>query len=137
MTTAAQIAAQIEAHRRRWEAGDFRAVIDAVEDCHNWDRPLPDWLAAPVLYSLQFALREGGSPGKGKTGRFATQSARRDRDWNRWLAASAWLVDRPAGMTRDEALDGAHAMLAGTPHQGSPAAILASYRRVNRMRNTG
>jgi hypothetical protein len=119
--------AEIEGYRRRWEAGDFRAVIDAFEHFQNWGEPLPDWVAGPVFYALQIALAKGGAPGKGKTGGFAKQAERKDRDWCRFLIAGT------CKSRSDENLEPAQAMLAGTSAQGSAAAIRASYYRVQRQ----
>ena len=123
--------AEIEAYRKRWEAGDFRAVIDAFEHMHNWSKPLPDWLAGPVHYALQVAFTKGGAPGRGKTGGFTKQAERMDRDWRRWLAASTC---RSRG---EKDLEPARAMLAGTSAQGSISAIRSSYFRVQKqLRNS-
>jgi hypothetical protein len=123
--------AQLEGYRRRWEEGDFRAVIDAFEHCHNWTEPLPDWLAGPVHFALELAFKTSGAPGRGKTGGFEKQAERRDRDWWRYLAASTCLS------RTDEALEPARKLLAGTRAQGSAAAIRASYYRVQRqLRNS-
>ena len=108
---------EIASYRRRWEAGDFRAVIDAFEHLHNWNEPLPDWVAGPVHFALQIAFAKSGAPGQGKTGGFAKRAERMDRDHWRWLAAST------CDARTDEALEPAQAMLAGTPYQGSVAAI--------------
>lgn len=123
---------EIEAYRKRWEAGDFRALIDGFEHFHNWNEPLPDWIAGPVHFALTLAFETGGAPGKGKTGGFAKRAERLDRDRWRWLAASSCIA------RTDEALEPARAMLAGTPHRGSIAAIRASYYRFKKLlQNSG
>ena len=137
--------AEIAGYRRRWEQGDFRAVLDAFEHFHNWSEALPDWLANAVWMALQLAYEVGGAPGKGRTGTFKAQAARNDLHWWRWLVASSWLANRPVRlidgkpkrMTREDALEGAREQLAGTPYRGSASAILASYHKVERLRKKG
>jgi hypothetical protein len=119
--------AQIEAYRKRWEAGDFRAIVDAFDHFQTWGEPLPDWAVGPVLYALQLAFASGGAPGKGKTGGFAKQAERHDRDWWRYAMAST------CKSVSDENLEPARAALAGTPAQGSTSAIRASYHRVRKQ----
>ena len=119
--------AEIEGYRKRWEAGDFRAVIDAFEHCHNWTLPLPDWLAGPVHYALQMAFKEGGAPGQGKTGGFATQATRKDMHWWRYLAASTCRSRSPKD------LEPARKMLQNTIGKGSVAAIRDSYYMVRKQ----
>ena len=123
---------EIAEYRRRWEEGDFRAVIDAFEHFHNWSEPLPDWLAGPVHFALEFTFLEGGTGGKGNAG-FAKKAARIDRDRTRYLVAGLCLA-RGRGTTEADTLEQARKMLAGKPAQGSAGAIRASYYRVkNRL----
>jgi hypothetical protein len=124
--------AELDGYRKRWEAGDFRAVIDAFEHCHNWTLPLPDWLAGPVLYALHLAFKEGGAPGRGKTGSFATQASRKDMHWWRYLAACT-CRSRSA-----KDLEAARKMLEKTIGEGSVEAIRDSYYKVRKeLRNSG
>jgi hypothetical protein len=128
---------ELEACQRDWLQGHFRAIPEAIAICHAGGHPLPDWLAEATLEALAVAFEHGGAPGRGKTGGHSVRSARSDRDWMRWTAAMACLKDRRHDVTEDEAFEQAQAMLAGTPSQGSPLAIKASYYRINRFRNSG
>jgi hypothetical protein len=128
---------QLAELERQWAAGDFRAVPEAIATCHAGKHPLPDWLAAATLRALEVTFQHGGAPGRGKKGGHLVRAARTDRDWMRWTAAMACLKDRSSKTTEDMAFEQAQEMLAGTPSQGSPEAIRASYYRINRLRDSG
>lgn len=126
----------------RWNATqDLRAVAEALDWCTLNALPLPGWTHSPIRKSLATMFARSGPEGRiGQRGYRAIakrldkhEERHRVATWTLRLRAHGplplWRDDegRPLPLTREGAFTLAAQMLRGTPSQGSPDAIEASF----------
>lgn len=122
---------QIADCRTKFEAGDYRQLVQAFRWCTMHGKPLPDWVANDTLAALFFALEKGGAPGKGKTGGHKKQ-IERDRIHRERHRVAAWQLHRRTivGGNRGDAFERASKHLVGTFAQGSARGVEDSYNLI-------
>lgn len=125
---------QIAECRSKYEAGEYRQVMQAFRWCAMHGRALPDWIADEACKAFAFYIEKGGAPGKGKTGGHKKKLERAAKDNERYRVA-AWQLDRRriVGGNRRDAFERASEHLTGSFAQGTPEAIEKSYNRVARQ----
>lgn len=130
MTPEAYFEQELARLREQFDAGDFRAIPEAVALLAAREPEWPDWLIHAVMHALSVAFEHGGATGKGKTGGFVIRAKRADIDAKRHQVAFMCLTVRKSHETRADAFAEAQALLQGTFAQGSPGAIEDSFNRV-------
>ena len=130
--------AEIDRLEAIFRGGNLKALKRAVELCGRYDMPLLPWVRHAVLARLDEAPRPKGTPTK------------MDVHVIRWDAVCELrerreeLKDPPIGCktegykpTREAAFENASEVLRGTDAQGSPGAVEASYKLVQRRIKRG
>jgi hypothetical protein len=135
-------ARRLAACRQAYKAGNVVALLDIVETCSEFDRPLPVWAAEAVTAKLRLAFKIS----RGKRGRAPTDIAvyrRRQIDFERWDVVRE-LRDRKDELqelatkwTDNAVFKTASKALERTPAFGSPAAMRKSYLKVKQSTASG
>lgn len=112
--------------KHRFERGEYDAAVHAVKLCTHFGLPVPGWLEAEVCAAMQFYFAKGGAEKRGSKGNLArTRAARIDVGRYRIVERQ-----RARGFTREEAINRASEILAGSLLRGSPGEIGDSYDRL-------
>jgi hypothetical protein len=125
---------------RAFADGNHTALGAAVKVCDEAKRPLPKWVCGGVLLALNGKTM---NTGRGRTGNPDTKVKQDRIHFTRWDVVRE-LRDRreelaPVGYkpTWEAAYENASKSLKGTEAQGEPAAIAASYKKIERIFRRG
>lgn len=106
-------------------AGRQKAILDAIAFCAQWQVPIPLWLAAAVS-------RPAPKRGRGRPPADETDFVR----WDMVTECRDRKGDDHIPTTWEATFEAVSEMLRGTPHQGTPETIRASYKRVLKRSRT-
>jgi len=111
----------LAALRRRYDAGEHEALIEALDIVYVAEQPLPEWLYKALSARLE---------------RTQTRQERRDRrqrvvdEWRHELVTAA----RAQGMSAPDAIADASVLSEGTIAEGGDDAIVKSYKKTRARR---
>lgn len=138
-------------YEERWRAGDFPALVEAIQFCHTAEAVVPLWLAQAISVELHAAFHDFRPRERGMKRSHKARLERARIQSERALWAEVFLAERgPRGsgrlidgkpMTRAQAFEMASVQLQSTAARGSATEIEKAYnaeraRQRRRLRET-
>lgn len=142
MTPEYWFSVECENYRKRFEGGDYTALMELIFTAQANEFALPEWVLDPVLQSLDFFFKKAPSGKKGKPGPYK-EMAGRFREWERYNAMVRAIDERRfAGIKGKhiswaEAEERASELLVGTPWHGTPKTVSEDYATVKKALESG
>jgi hypothetical protein len=143
---------ELSSLRRAHFCGNFFAIVEAIEFCAKYGKPLPTWLSEAVLAELKNNYFNAGKGSLGRLSRSLASDRQAYIHYWRWSAVEELrrrkeelkLTPEGAGPRRpfleptwEAAYENASNALKGTIAEGSPDTVKKSYQKVERATKKG